>query len=91
MFTQPPPAPSASTVGTCPTVFQISRTPGTESLPSTFASNDRWVIMKGCVQWNPRFGLKRSTPLAGLELKNSIWVVGQTVTGIQVQMCHVCE
>ena len=27
MSKQPPPAPTASTIGPCPTVFQVSRTP----------------------------------------------------------------
>ena len=40
MSTQPPPAPSASTVGPCPTVFQLVGRPGTESLPSTFTPPD---------------------------------------------------
>ena len=40
MSKQPPPAPTASTIGPCPTVIQISRTPGTESLSSTFAPHD---------------------------------------------------
>ena len=34
---QPPPAPTASAVGPCPTVIQIVGRPGTGSLPSTFA------------------------------------------------------
>ena len=33
----PPPAPTASAVGPCPTIIQISRTPGTGSSPSTIA------------------------------------------------------
>ena len=37
---QPPPAPTASTVGPCPTVIQIVGRPGTGSLPSTFAPPD---------------------------------------------------
>ena len=40
MSKQPPPAPTASTVGPCPTLLQISRTPGTGSLPSTIAPPD---------------------------------------------------
>ena len=34
MSKQPPPAPTASTVRPCPTIIQISRTPGTGSLPA---------------------------------------------------------
>ena len=37
MSKQPPPAPTASTVGPCPTVIQIVGRPGTGSLPSTIA------------------------------------------------------
>ena len=40
MSKQPPPAPTASAVGPCPTVIQIVGRPGTESLPSTFAPPD---------------------------------------------------
>ena len=37
MSKQPPPAPTASAIGPCPTFIQIVGRPGTESLPSTFA------------------------------------------------------
>ena len=37
MSKQPPPAPTASAVGPCPTVIQIVGRPGTGSLPSTIA------------------------------------------------------
>ena len=37
---QPPPAPTASAVGPCPTVIQIVGRPDTGSLPSTIASPD---------------------------------------------------
>ena len=40
MSKQPPPAPTASAVGPCPTVIKIVGRPGTESLPSTFAPPD---------------------------------------------------
>ena len=40
MSEQPPPAPTASAVGPCPTVIQIVGRPGTGSLPSTFAPPD---------------------------------------------------
>ena len=33
MSKQPPPAPTASEVGPCPTLIQCSMTPGTECLP----------------------------------------------------------
>ena len=40
MSKQPPPAPTASTVGPCPTVSQIVGRPSTGSLPSTIAPPD---------------------------------------------------
>ena len=40
MSKQPPPAPTASTIGPCPTVIQNVGRPGTGSLPSTIAPPD---------------------------------------------------
>ena len=40
MSKQPPPAPTASAVGPCPTVTQTVGRPGTGSLPSTIAPPD---------------------------------------------------
>ena len=40
MSKQPPPAPTASAVGPCPTVIQTVGRPGTGSLPSTIAPPD---------------------------------------------------
>ena len=40
MSKQPPPAPTASTVGPCPTAIQIVGRPGTGSLPSAIAPPD---------------------------------------------------
>ena len=40
IFKQPPPTPTASAVGPCPTVIQIVGRPGTGSLPSTIAPPD---------------------------------------------------
>ena len=40
MSKQPPPAPTASAVGPCPTVIQIVGRPGTGSSPSTIAPPD---------------------------------------------------
>ena len=40
MSKQPPPAPTASAVGPCPTVIQIVGRPGTGSLPRTIAPPD---------------------------------------------------
>ena len=47
MSKQPPPAPTASAVGPCPTVIQIVGRPGTGSLPSTIAPPDHpsaWLV-----------------------------------------------
>ena len=46
MSKQPPPAPTASAVGPCPTVIKIVGRPGTESLPSTFAPPDHPQILR---------------------------------------------
>ena len=40
MSKQPPPAPTASAVGPCPTVVQLVGRPGTGSLPNTIAPPD---------------------------------------------------
>ena len=45
----PPPAPTASAIGPCPTVIKIVGRPGTGSLPSTIAPPDHplrecWLI-----------------------------------------------
>ena len=37
---QPPPAPTASAVGPCPTIIQIVGRPGTERIPSAIAPPD---------------------------------------------------
>ena len=42
-----PIAPTASTVGPCPTIIQFSRTPGTGSVPSTIALPDHPLPMSG--------------------------------------------
>ena len=40
MSKQPPPAPTASAIGPCPTVIQIVGRPGTGRLPGTIAPPD---------------------------------------------------
>ena len=45
MSKQPPPAPTTSAVGPCPTVNQIVGRPGAGSLPSTIAPPDRPLNM----------------------------------------------
>ena len=66
MSKQPPPAPTASAVGPCPTVIQSVGRPGTGRLPSTIAPPDHppieIVSRKGggvrvCVGWLVVFGL----------------------------------
>ena len=45
MSKQPPPAPTTSAVGPCPTVIQIVGRPGTGSLPSTIAPPDHPLVL----------------------------------------------
>ena len=45
MSKQPPPAPTASAVGPCPTIIQIVGRPGTESLPGTIAPPNHPSLM----------------------------------------------
>ena len=47
MSKQPPPAPTVSAVGPCPTVIQIVGRPGTGSLPSTIAPSDHSLPGRG--------------------------------------------
>ena len=51
MSKQPPPAPTASAVGPCPTVIQIVGRPGTGSLPSTFAPPDHPLVFRKASIW----------------------------------------
>ena len=44
MSKQPPPAPTASAVGPCPTIIQIVGRPGTGSLPSTATLGRKCVL-----------------------------------------------
>ena len=48
---QPPPAPTASAIGPCPTGIQIVGRPGTGSLLSTFAPPDHLPILKREQGW----------------------------------------
>ena len=52
MSKQPPPAPTGSVVGPCPTIIRIVGRPGTGSLPSTFAQPDHplegWGRQRHC-------------------------------------------
>ena len=54
MSKQPPPAPTASAVGPCPTVIQIVGRPGTGSLPSTFAPPDHPRLNQVTSSWNEK-------------------------------------
>ena len=46
MSKPPPPAPTASAKGPCPTVIKIVGSPGTGSLPSTIAPPDHPLLSK---------------------------------------------
>ena len=58
MSKQPPPAPTASAIGPCPTLIKTVGRPGTGSLPSTIAPPDhprldrrspiKWLYWVGC-------------------------------------------
>ena len=48
MSKQPPPAPTASAVGPCPTVIKIVGRPGTGSLSSTIEPPDHPTTPSGC-------------------------------------------
>ena len=50
---QPPPAPTTSAIGPCPTVIQIVGRPGTGSLPSTIAPPD--LDFWDCFEGKPHF------------------------------------
>ena len=47
MSKQPPPAPTASAIGPCPTIIKIVGRPGTGSLPRTIAPPDHPYIING--------------------------------------------
>ena len=47
MSKPPPPAPTASAIGPCPTVIKIVGRPGTGSLPSTIAPPDHPHLFEG--------------------------------------------
>ena len=57
MSKPPPPAPTASAIGPCPTVIKIVGRPGTGSLPSTIAPPDH-----PGEQWKTNYKTKRLTP-----------------------------
>ena len=50
MSKPPPPAPTASAIGPCPTVIKIVGRPGTGSLPSTIAAPDHPLKVFGNVK-----------------------------------------
>ena len=60
MSKQPPPAPTASTVGPCPIIIQIVGRPGTGSLPRTIAPPDHPLKVS------------KAAEASRLELKNSV-------------------
>ena len=63
MSKQPPPAPTTSAVGPCPTVNKIVERPGTGSLPSTIAPPDHPIQCRGILLIWIRGG-QRPTALA---------------------------
>ena len=57
MSKPPPPAPTASTIGPCPTVIKIVGRPGTESLPRTIAPPDHPIRL---TRWPPELKIEKS-------------------------------
>ena len=55
MSKQPPPAPTASAVGPCPTVIKIVGRPGTGSLPRAIAPPDHPLIPQASNTHQNRF------------------------------------
>ena len=56
MSKQPPPAPTASAIGPCPTIIQTVGRLGTGSLPRTFAPPDHPLMTKSvrvCLSYDP--------------------------------------
>ena len=56
MSIQPPPAPTASAIGPCPTIIQIVGRPGTGSLPRTIAPPDHPVTEMKSQKTKPKLG-----------------------------------
>ena len=54
MSKPPPPAPTASAIGPCPTVIKIVGRPGTGSLPSTIAPPDHPISKNSHLDLGPR-------------------------------------
>ena len=48
MSKQPPPAPTASAIGPCPTIIQTVGRPGTGSVPRTIAPADHPRVSVDC-------------------------------------------
>ena len=75
MFKQPPPAPTTSAVGSCPTIIQIVGRPGIGSLPRTIALPDHptgSVPRAIAPTDHPRTGMK--TPLDLLSLLRGMYL-----------------
>ena len=68
MSKQPPPAPTASEVGPCPTVIKIVGRPGTGSLLSTIAPPDhpQNMIETGIVRANECYSLRQARGGGGI-------------------------
>ena len=63
MSKQPPPAPTVSAVGPCPTVIQIVGRPDTGSLPSTIAPPDHPPSNENCDKLYSQLSLSQSRNL----------------------------
>ena len=83
MSKQTPPAPTASAVGSCPTLIKIVGHPGTESLPSTIAPPDHPPL-----GWLGGAMVLGKFPVPGRPL---IWlIVGQGPTALAVGVGKGC-
>ena len=58
MSKQPPPAPTASAIGPCPTIIQIVGRPGTGSLPMTIAPPDHPPSLWETARYRLKYCLK---------------------------------
>ena len=77
MSKPPPPAPTASAIGPCPTVIKIVGRPGTGSLPSTIAPPDHPSDEKNVMISNKRFFRPAEAWHAIGVLKPPVWTTKQ--------------
>ena len=86
MSKPPPPAPTASAIGPCPTVIKIVGRPGTGSLPSTIAPPDHPKIGNNVIQAMPGnnvfdYSFKKSSQVVTQTTIPSVTLDGETVQG----------